>query len=266
MSKKGLTVKSLANGNGELIIHGVIGSWGLTALDVIETLAAYKGKQVDAYIQSPGGNMFEGVAIYHAFKRHNGKVITHVDGAAGSAASVAFLGGHERRMPENTFLMIHNPWNGVEGDATKLREVADALEKFEGMMANIYSSETGIPEDEIRQMMKDTTWFTAAESLEKGFATHVDSAVQVAALAGDFSANCHLKIPEALDNKITKESLPDIQSLKEFEQLLCDVGGCSNGAAKALVASAKQIIARDAVNDESAQQAINLLNTFKIGE
>lgn len=266
MTKKGLTVKALATGAVEIILHGVIGSWGLSARDVIEVLSQNKGKDVYAYIQSPGGNMFEGVAIYHAFKRHAGRVITSIDGAAASAASVAFLGGHERRMPENTFLMIHNPWNGIEGDAAKMREMADTLEKFEDMLVSLYESETGLAADDLRTMMQETTWFTANESLEKGFATHVDSAVEVAALASDFSAYCSAELPESISGKVVKPELPQINSLKELEQHLRDVGGYSNGAAKALVASAKQIIARDATGDGEAQQAINLLKTFKIGE
>lgn len=264
--RKWYEVKALAEGALQVSIHDEIGLWGVNAADFIAEINSHTNiAEIEVGIHSPGGSLFDGVAMFNALKNHSAKVVTRVDGIAASAASVVFLAGDERVMPEDTFLMIHNPWSGVMGDSTEMRKAADTLDQFQQMLVELYARETGIDEDAVAEMMKAETWLDASSAMDLDFATHLVQSMKVAALSKDFAKHFS-EPPKALVDPISKDDIGEFQSLKELEQHLRDVGGYSNGAAKALVASAKQIIQRDAVNDEPAMEAINLLNTFKIGE
>lgn len=129
---------------------------------------------IDVYINSYGGEVAEGLAIYNALKRHKAKIRTHVDGFACSIASVIFMAGDERIMPSTSCLMIHNPWTYVAGNANELRKQADDLDTIGECSINAYMDCVNITIEELKELLDQEKWLSPSESLEKGFATSLE--------------------------------------------------------------------------------------------
>ena len=129
--------------------------------------------QLNVYINSYGGEVAEGVAIYNALKRHKAKVKTICDGFACSIASVIFMAGEERVMNEASMLMIHNAWTFAEGNAAELRKQADDLDKITKLSIETYKAHSDLTEEEIVALMDAETWILPEEALEYGFATSI---------------------------------------------------------------------------------------------
>lgn len=153
-----------------------IGAYGVSAKAFLDEMHAIEGDTINLSINSPGGDVFAGLAIYNAL-RYSGKTINvKVLGIAASAASLVAMAGDEIEMPENAMMMIHNPWSFALGDAQELRESADVLDKIGDSLAGTYAKRTGKGLDEIKAMLHAETWMTANEALEMGFATKVTPA------------------------------------------------------------------------------------------
>ena len=172
-------------GHAEILIYGEIGKdWfgeGIAAEDLVKELAALDVATLDVRINSVGGQVFEGLAIFNALDRHPAKVTTHIDGMAASIASIVALAGDTVRIAENAFMMIHNA-HGLEiGDANAMRKMADILEKLDGSLAETYVAKTGKSSKVIQAMMDEETWFNAEEALEAGMVDEVVEAMDVAA-------------------------------------------------------------------------------------
>jgi len=192
-------VNLVRNGpDASLYIYDVIDPfWGVSALGVIDALgAAGDAKTLNVYINSPGGDVFEGRAIMAALGRFTGKTVAHIDSLCASAATSIALACNEVRMSEGAFFMIHNASGMVWGDKSAMRETADLLEKVEGAIVNDYTAKTGKDEDQIRSWMDAETWFTAAEALENGF---VDSVVSTDKKAkNEWNLSAFNNAPQAL--------------------------------------------------------------------
>lgn len=161
-----------------LYIYDVIDAyWGVSAAAVIEAIAAAgDATTLNVFINSPGGDVFEGRAIMAALGRFQGKTIAHIDSLCASAATSIALACGEVRMSDGAFFMIHNASGLAWGDKTALRETADVLEKVEGAIVNDYTAKTGKDEAQIRAWMDAETWFTAAEAKEHGFVDSITTA------------------------------------------------------------------------------------------
>lgn len=129
--------------------------------------------QIDVYINSYGGEVAEGVAIYNALKRQKAKIKTICDGFACSIASVIFMAGEERVMNEASMLMIHNAWTFAEGNSAELRKQADDLDKITKLSIETYKANSNLTEEEIVALMDAETWILPNEALEYGFATSI---------------------------------------------------------------------------------------------
>lgn len=132
-------------------------------------------EQIDVYINSYGGEVAEGLAIYNSLRRHKAKIRTVCDGFACSIASVIFMAGDERVMNEASLLMIHNAWTYAAGNADELRKQADDLEKITQASVEAYKAHSSLSEEEIKALMDAETWILPAEALEYGFATCLES-------------------------------------------------------------------------------------------
>ena len=130
-------------------------------------------KQINVHINSYGGEVAEGLAIYNALRNHNAKVNTICDGFACSIASVIFMAGDERIMNDSSLLMIHNAWTLAEGNADQLRKQADDLEKINEASVKAYMSKVSISEEELKALMDGETWISPEDAVEWGFATSV---------------------------------------------------------------------------------------------
>ena len=181
------SMRAAANDSLDIAIYDEIGFWGIYASDFKNVLDQYRGvSEINLSIHSPGGSIFEGFAIYNMLRAHPAKVHVHIDGVALSIASVVAMAGDTITMPENAYMMIHKPWNDVRGNADKLREDADLLDKFETSLLAAYRNKTGLPDDEITAMISAETWLNGVEAVEKGFA---DSLAEPVLAAASFNSN-----------------------------------------------------------------------------
>jgi ATP-dependent protease ClpP protease subunit len=170
----------------DIKIIGVIGSWWdeVDAKSIMQQISSCPPDEtINVSIHSPGGDMFEGIAIYNALKLSASRVVVDVIGLAGSAASIICMAGDAIRMPENAYMMIHNPWGYVSGEKKDFEEAAALYDQFEATTARIYSRKTGKTVDEVRVMMDASTWMDGAAAFDAGFCTELTDAVQVAAFA-----------------------------------------------------------------------------------
>lgn len=167
---------------GKINIHGAIGSGGfgpsVSASQIAAQLDGMPDEPVAVYINSGGGDVFDGIAIHNALKRHNGKVTVYVDGLAASAASVIAMAGDEVVMPANTMLMVHNPWTMTYGGAEDLRKTADILDQTRDAIVTAYRDKTGMDDDELRALLDEETWMSAEQAVLLGFADRIESALE----------------------------------------------------------------------------------------
>lgn len=165
----------------EVSIYDDIGAYGVSAKQFISELSAHKGKSVQVNINTPGGDMFAGLAMYNALRAHGSPITTKTMGIAASAGSVVFMAGDKRVMPENTFVMVHNPWIFTAGNADELRDMADTLDYVGESLVKTYAARTGMSEAEIREMLAEDTYLSAEDAVAKGFADEIEPALAIAA-------------------------------------------------------------------------------------
>ncbi|MBN8791706.1 MAG: Clp protease ClpP [Stenotrophomonas nitritireducens] len=156
-------------------IYDVIGHdyWtgeGFTAKRMSAALRSLGKGPVTVSINSPGGDMFEGIAMYSMLREHRGEVTIKVMGLAASAASVIAMGGDDVRISRPAFLMIHNCWLYVPGNRHELRAVADQIEPFDTAMADVYAARTGEPIEAMARLMDRETWIGGSAAVDQGFA------------------------------------------------------------------------------------------------
>lgn len=178
-------IKAKDDSAAEISIFDEIGAWGVTAKQFIGDLKSQAGKKITLSINSPGGSVFDALAIYNALRGHGSEITTKVMGVAASAASVIFMAGDKRIMPENTFLMIHNPLTFAYGNAEELRDMAEVLDKIAASLIGTYVARSGLGEEEVKALLDAETWLNAADSVEKGFADEVEPEMKIAAAVYD---------------------------------------------------------------------------------
>ena len=174
--KKLFTFKNETATSADLYFYGDIVSdwWGAWQDEdqypdaVKNFLAEHQGKNLNIYINSGGGSVFAGIAIYNMLKRHNGKKTVFVDALAGSIASVIAFAGDRLVIPSNSFLMIHKPWASCVGNSDDLRKMADDLEAVETGILNIYEEhlKEGVSIDTIKEMLAAETWLNGQQAAE----------------------------------------------------------------------------------------------------
>lgn len=174
---------AVENTSEAITIYGVIGEdWygeGVTLKRIDAALRAIGNREVTVYINSPGGDMFEGIAIYNRLREHSQKVTTKVLGMAASAASIIYLAGAERQVASSAFLMIHNCWTFLAGNRHYLRDVADDMQEFDAAMADLYAETSGQPVEGMAELMDDETFIRGKRAVELGLATGLLSANEV---------------------------------------------------------------------------------------
>jgi ATP-dependent Clp endopeptidase proteolytic subunit ClpP len=166
--------------NNELLIYGFVGDdWDeLDAKTIIQQVQALGDlDELVVRVNSGGGFVFEGLAIYNFLNGYKGNVSVFVDGIAASMASVICMAGDTITMPENALMMIHNPWDLSIGDADQLRKDADVLEKVKDSLVSVYVAKTGKSRGDISELMDAETWFSAQEALDNGFIDVISSSV-----------------------------------------------------------------------------------------
>jgi ATP-dependent Clp protease protease subunit len=179
--KSWYTIRARVSGT-EVLIYDEIGAYGVTAKGFLAELGALPDDAaIDLRLNSPGGSVFDAVAIYNALKRHTGDITVWIDGIAASAASYIAMAGDTIVMPENAFLMIHDPSGFVMGTAEDMRATAEALDKVKVSLVQGYAAKSGKPDEEIAALMAAETWLDAKDALDLGFIDQIAEPVKLAA-------------------------------------------------------------------------------------
>jgi len=171
-----LQVRAAADGVTEILLYDEIGFWGVTAKQFVQQLSAISTPSITVRINSPGGDVFDGLAIYDALEAHAATIETVVEGLAASAASFIALAADKVTMAENALMMIHQAWGFAIGNKADMLDMATTLEKIDGQLAAIYAGQTGKTQAEMLALMagaSDGTWFTADEAKTIGLVDEI---------------------------------------------------------------------------------------------
>lgn len=225
-----MTVKNLTDTSADLYIYGEIVDntdykWDETDImpdDVLQALKQVEGlNNLNIYINSPGGSVFAGLAIYNMLARNKAKKVVYVDGVAASMASVIAMAGDEIHIPSNAFLMIHNPWTIAVGNAKDLRKVADDLDQIATGAMNVYKEnlKEGITEETIQQLLDNETWLNGEEA-SRYFNVDVIDSKDYAACASEL-LNKYDKTPQKLlgKQKSSTSTEEDVEQIKLQNEL-----------------------------------------------
>jgi ATP-dependent Clp protease, protease subunit len=243
-------IRARASG-AEIAIYDEIGAYGVSAKGFLAELGALPdGTPIDLRLNSPGGSVFDAVAIHNALKRHEGPVTVWIDGIAASAASYVAMAGDEIVMPENSFLMIHDPAGLVMGTAEDMRAMAEALDKVKGSLLAGYAAKSGRAAEEIAVLMAAETWLDAKDALELGLADRVAEPVRIAAA---FDIGRFRNAPPALVEAVEAEPAEDDAEHTDTASGAAESGSETSGNGEDGLAEADGEAAReDAAEDPPA--------------
>lgn len=222
---------------------------GVTAKRIAAALRSIGNESpVTVNINSPGGDYFEGLAIYNVLRAHEGKVTVRILGVAASAASVIAMAGDTVQIGRAAFLMIHNAWIIAVGNRHDLREAADWIEPFDKVAADIYAARTDMDVEEIEQMLDAESWIGGAEAVDKGFADEFLPADQITEDEPKASAQASIR---RVDTLLAKQGIPRSERRKLIQGIKSSTpAAAGNGTQDAAVADAHKAIR--AVADGSA--------------
>jgi ATP-dependent Clp endopeptidase proteolytic subunit ClpP len=206
MSENWFEIRAQADDEAEIWIYDEIGDGGffsesVSAKDLVNELKDIKAAKIALHINSPGGSVFDGQAIYNALRRHPASVTSYIDGLAASIAGVVAEAADPGQvvMAENALFMVHEAHALMFGQfqSGDLRKMANRLDKVGETIAGVYSAKTGKALDEIKTIMAEETWYTADEAKEAGFVDSVGDSVDLAACA-DFDLSRYQNVPPTL--------------------------------------------------------------------
>jgi ATP-dependent protease ClpP protease subunit len=189
---------------------------GVTAKRISAALRGMNGAAVTVNINSPGGDMFEGLAIYNLLREYSGDVIVNVIGIAASAASIIAMAGDTIKIGQSAFLMIHNCWVVVAGNKNELREAADTIEPFDRALGDVYSTRTGLDAKAIAKLMDAETFLSGSDAVDQGFADALLTSDQITERSGDTT-----NAARALDTALAKSGMPR----SERRRLISEIKG-----------------------------------------
>jgi len=176
------TLKNQANQTPELYIFDDIDDWyGVSAQSVVDQIRNLDATDINVRLNSRGGMVFEGIAIYNALRLHKANIHVTIEGLAASIASVIAMAGDTVTIAENAMIMIHNPYGWAQGDAEAMRKTAEVMDKIADSIAVSYTARTGKTIEDMKALMESETWFTAQEALAIGLVDQVDEPVKAAA-------------------------------------------------------------------------------------
>jgi len=205
------SITNVSQAEAELFIYDEIGTWGVTAGDFLSDLRAIKASTITLRVNSPGGDVFDGVAIFNAVKRHPATVNVFVDGIAASAASFIAMAGDTITMSPHSQMMIHEAAGLVIGPAAEMRKMADILDKSSDSIAAIYAERAGGTVPEWRARMVDETWLSDQEAVDLGLADSIEGAEEVA--VEDKAPTVTLVFPDTLTAVMDEPAAVDFNKL-----------------------------------------------------
>lgn len=229
-------IQNVSDDTTEILLFDYIGWPFVESRDFVSELGKIDSKNIVIKINSPGGDVWDAVAIYQAIKNHPSKPVTRIESLAASAASFIAMAGHKKQAYKNTMMMIHEPMTGVWGNQYDYMEVADILKQISENMVDMYADNTSIGKKEIREMLKAETWLNAKSAKEKGF---IDTILEAGKpVKADFDLSFFANLPEEFKAESGKTKQPLTE--REIEAILRD-GGVSNKRAKMILAGCRNI-------------------------
>lgn len=224
------SVQAATSEDNTISVFDVIGQdyWtgeGVTAKRIAAALRSIGERDVVVNINSPGGDMFEGLAIYNLLREHKGSVTVKVLGVAASAASIIAMAGDEVQIARAGFLMIHNAWICACGNRHDFRDFADYLEPFDASMADIYAARTGQDLATVQKMMDGETWIGGAAAIEQGFADALLASDEVAEQDEDKPAAVAVRRIEAALRASGMPRTEAMRLISDFKAGLRDAAG-----------------------------------------
>ena len=180
-----IEIKNKGNKSAEILIYDTIGAgWmgGISAQDFAKDLKALgELDTINVRINSEGGSVFDGIAIYNTLLSNKAIITVDIDGLAASIASIIAMAGDTIRMANNAMFMIHDPWTFAMGSADELREQADLLDKVRDQLVTTYVSRSNVDAEKVSQLMADETWMSSGEALEHGLIDEITEELKMAA-------------------------------------------------------------------------------------
>lgn len=211
-----------SNDPNTISIYDVIGEdmWtggGFTAKRMAAALRAIGQNDVSVKINSPGGDMFEGIAIYNLLREHPAKVSVDVMGWAASAASIIAMAGDEIRMGLGTFMMVHNAWGVVIGNRHDMADASKLFEGFDSAIADIYEARTGLKRADITKLMDAESFMGPTEAIAKGFADKVDEGLKAESQANNLTEAVLAK--RRIDGILAQSGMPRVERRRLMREL-----------------------------------------------
>ena len=221
-----------ASDNNTITMLDIIGDdgmgGGVGAKRIAAALRAIGNRDVTVQINSPGGDMFEGIAIYNLLRAHPARITVDVLGIAASAASVIAMAGDNIRMAPSSFLMLHNAWGVVIGNRHDMAEAATLFERFDGALADIYAARSGMARSEVARLLDAETFLTAQEAVAAGMtdtiAGETDASTYASHAAAQVRPDIHAK--RRIDAALAQQGIPR----SERRAMLKQISGTRNAA------------------------------------
>lgn len=182
----------------QVYLYDEISYFGVTAGDFVAELAYLNGADFDLHVNSPGGDVFDGLAILEVLRAYPGEVTAYVDGIAASAASFILMGASEVVVGRNAEIMVHDAWGMCMGNAADMVDMAARLNSMSDNIASIYSLKAGNASSEWREIMRDEGWYTGQAAVDVGLADRVAGDVAVNDLAYDLARFKNHRSPEPI--------------------------------------------------------------------
>lgn len=257
--------KAVEAGAQVVELYDEIGYWGVTAKDFRDQLKTISG-DFTLRINSPGGDVFDGIAIFNDLIAHKGKVKVEIAGIAASIASVIAMAGDTIEIAPNAFVMIHNAWTFAFGNRHDLEEVAAVLGQIDEAIARTYVGRTKVGIRAVKDMMDGETWLGSAAAIDKGFADRLmtaDGDGDAAAVQARFDlAGVYAKAPEALRWQASEEP-GEAQTIRDIErELMRDAGPRTRSQVRALMRACKTT-PDNATRDAGGEGLKSLLRTLE---
>lgn len=247
------------DGPARIYIYDVIDLFGVDAAQLVPEIAALNTDQIELHINSPGGNVFDAVAIYNALREHPARVESRIDGIAASAASYIAQAAETVVMAQHSMMMIHEPWGITLGDAEDHRKQSETLDRIGNTIASIYAERAGGSVDEWRDRMHEESWFDDQEAVAVGLADSVAGSNE--AVENRFDLTMYQNVPPRLRG--SPDNNDDDASKREVEEALREAG-LSRSAAAALVAGgwdAMQRTPREAADERAILSVVQSMRT-----
>ncbi|MEZ0155251.1 MAG: head maturation protease, ClpP-related [Candidatus Reddybacter sp.] len=211
---------------GTIWLYDVIDPWfGVSAESIAVALESFGGKPIDLYLNSPGGDVFEGRAMQTRLKAYSGEVTAHIDGVAASAATTVALGADKRVIADGAFFMIHDSWTWALGNKSEMRKTGDLLDQIDNAIGADYAVITGESRDVVTGWMSDETWFDAKTAFALGFVNSIFTGDddEAAKNRATWNLSAYGNVPKALTDKPPKQE-HDRAHMQRYVDMLNDIG------------------------------------------